>query len=45
MVPEFDANPTLIAILVLVIPSMLLGRICKQFGISEIIDFVIGGII
>ncbi len=45
MVLEFDAIPTLIGILVLVIPSMLLGRICKHFGISEIIGFVIGGII
>lgn len=45
MVTEFDAIPTLIGILVLVIPSMLLGKICKHFGISEIIGFVIGGII
>ena len=45
MVTEFDAIPTLVGILVLIIPSMLLGRICKHFGISEIIGFVIGGII
>ena len=45
MVTEFDAIPTLVGILVLVIPSMSLGRICKHFGISEIIGFVIGGII
>ena len=45
MVTEFDTIPTLVGILVLVIPSMLLGRICKHFGISEIIGFVIGGII
>ena len=45
MVTEFHAIPTLVGILVLVIPSMLLGRICKYFGISEIIGFVIGGII
>lgn len=44
MVTEFDAIPTLVGILVLVIPSMLLGRICKHFGISEIVGFVIGGI-
>ena len=31
--------------MVLVIPSILLGRICKHFGISEIIGFVIGEII
>jgi Kef-type K+ transport system membrane component KefB len=45
MVTEFDAIPTLVGILILVIPSMLLGRVCKHFGISEIIGFVIGGII
>ena len=45
MVTEFNAIPTLIGILVLVIPSMMLGRICKHFGISEIIGFVVGGII
>lgn len=45
MVTEFDAIPILIGILVLVIPAMLLGKICKHFGISEIIGFVIGGII
>jgi len=45
MVTEFDVIPTLVGILILVIPSMALGRICKHFGISEIIGFVIGGII
>ena len=45
MVSEFDAIPILVGILVLVIPSMLLGKICKHFGISEIIGFVVGGII
>ncbi|MCV0410740.1 cation:proton antiporter [Nitrosopumilus sp.] len=45
MVTEFDAIPTLVGILILVIPSILLGKICKHFGISEIIGFVIGGII
>jgi len=45
MVTEFDVIPTLVGILVLVIPSMILGRICKHFGISEIIGFVIGGVI
>jgi len=45
MVAEFDVIPTLVGILILVIPSMALGRICKHFGISEIIGFVIGGII
>ncbi|MDH3341204.1 MAG: hypothetical protein OEL84_07955 [Nitrosopumilus sp.] len=45
MVTEFDAIPTLADILVLIIPSMLLGRICKHFRISEIIGFVISGII
>ena len=45
MVTEFDAIPTLVGILILVIPSMLFGRICKHFGVSEIIGFVIGGIV
>jgi Kef-type K+ transport system membrane component KefB len=45
MIIEFDVIPTLVGILVLVIPSMMLGRICKHFGISEIIGFVVGGII
>ena len=45
MITEFDAIPTLVGILVLVIPSMLFGRICKHFGVSEIIGFVIGGIV
>ena len=45
MVTEIDAIPTLVGILVLVIPSMLFGRICKHFGISEIVGFVIGGIV
>ncbi|MGV7225466.1 MAG: cation:proton antiporter [Nitrosopumilus sp.] len=45
MLTEFDAIPTLVGILILVIPSMLLGRICKHFGVSEIIGFVAGGII
>jgi len=45
MVTEFDAIPTLVGILILVIPSMLFGKICKRFGVSEIIGFVIGGIV
>jgi len=45
MITEFNAIPTLVGILVLVIPSMLFGRICKHFGVSEIIGFVIGGIV
>ena len=45
MVTEFDAIPTIISILVLVIPAMLLGKLCSRFGISEIIGFVVAGII
>ena len=45
MITEFNAIPTLVAIIVLVIHSMLFGRICKHFGVSEIIGFVIGGIV
>jgi Kef-type K+ transport system membrane component KefB len=42
---EFDAIPTIIGILFIIIPSMLLGRLCVRIGVSEIIGFVIGGVI
>ena len=45
MVTEFDVVPTIIGILVIVIPSMLLGRLCARFRISEIFGFILGGII
>ena len=45
MVTEFDVIPTIIGILVIVIPSMLLGKLCSRFRISEIFGFIIGGII
>jgi Kef-type K+ transport system membrane component KefB len=45
MIPEFDVIPTIIGILFIVIPSMLLGKLCSRFGLSEIIGFVIGGVI
>ena len=41
----FDLIPTIIGILFIVIPSMLLGRLCARVGLSEIIGFVIGGVI
>ena len=44
MVSEFDVIPTIIGILFLVIPAMLLGKLCSRFKISEIIGFVIAGV-
>lgn len=45
MIFEFDVIPTIIGILFIVIPSMLLGRLCVRIGLSEIIGFVIGGVL
>ena len=45
MMFEFDVIPTIIGILFIVIPSMLLGKLCSRIGLSEIIGFVIGGVI
>lgn len=45
MFGEIDVVPTIIGILFIVIPSMLLGRLCTHFGVSEIIGFVIGGVV
>ncbi len=45
MISEIDVIPTIIGILFIVIPSMLLGRLCTRIGLSEIIGFVIGGVI
>ncbi|MFQ5440028.1 MAG: hypothetical protein ACE5DL_01045 [Nitrosopumilaceae archaeon] len=36
---------TIIGVLFIVIPSMFLGRFCAREGVSEIIGFVIGGIL
>ena len=44
MVTEFDVVPTIIGILFLVLPAMLLGRVCKHFKISEIVGFVLAGV-
>ena len=44
MVTEFDVIPTIIGVLFLVIPALLLGRVCSHFKIPEIIGFVIAGI-
>ena len=44
MVTEFDVIPTIIGILFLVLPAMLLGRVCKHFKISEIVGFVLAGV-
>jgi len=45
MLSELDVIPSIIGILVLVIPAMLLGKLCSHFRLSEIIGFVIAGII
>ncbi|HET6517958.1 MAG TPA: cation:proton antiporter [Nitrosopumilaceae archaeon] len=45
MVSEFDVIPTIIGVLFLVIPALLLGRLCSHFKISEVIGFVFAGII
>ncbi|WP_316504961.1 cation:proton antiporter [Nitrosopumilus sp.] len=45
MVSEFDVIPTIIGILFLVLPAMLLGRLCERFKIPEIIGFVVSGIL
>lgn len=45
MVSEFDVVPTVIGILFLVLPALLLGRLCSHFKISEIVGFVFAGII
>ncbi|MDH3276547.1 MAG: cation:proton antiporter [Nitrosopumilus sp.] len=41
----FDLIPTIIGLLFIVIPSMLLGRLCARAGLSEIIGFVVGGVL
>lgn len=45
MITEFDIIPTIIGILFLVLPAMLLGRLCSHFKISEVIGFVVAGVI
>ena len=45
MTYELDVIPTIVGILFMVIPSMLLGRLCAHIGLSEIIGFVMGGVI
>jgi Kef-type K+ transport system membrane component KefB len=45
LVSEFDVVPTIIGILFLVLPALLLGRLCSHFKIPEIIGFVFAGII
>ena len=45
MVLEFEVISEIIGILFIVIPSMVLGRLCARFGFSEIIGFVLGGVV
>ena len=42
---EFDVIPTIIGVLFLVLPALVLGRLCSHFKISEVIGFVFAGII
>ena len=45
MFGEADTILTIVGILFIVIPSMLLGKLCSHFGLSEIIGFVMGGVL
>ncbi len=45
MVSEFDVVPTIIGVLFLVLPALLLGRLCLHFKIPEIIGYVVAGMI
>ncbi|MDH3657916.1 MAG: cation:proton antiporter [Nitrosopumilus sp.] len=45
MVTEFDVVPTIIGVLFLVLPALVLGRLCSHFKISEVIGFVFAGVI
>ena len=45
MVSEFDVIPTIIGVLFIVLPSLALGKLCSHFKISEVIGFVVAGII
>jgi Kef-type K+ transport system membrane component KefB len=45
MVTEFDVIPTMIGILFMVLPAILFGKICKHFKISEIVGFVLAGVL
>lgn len=45
MFNEFEVIPSIIGILVLVIPALIFGKLCSHFKISEVIGFVIAGII
>jgi len=42
---EIDIVSTIIGILFIVIPSMFLGRLCARIGLSEIVGFVMGGVL
>lgn len=45
MFEDINVISTIVGILFIVIPSMLLGKLCSHFGLSEIVGFVIGGVI
>lgn len=45
MFTEIDVVSIIIGILFLVIPSMFLGKLCARIGLSEVLGFVIGGVL
>ena len=45
MFGEINVVSTIIGILFVVIPSMFLGRLCSHVGLSEVIGFVMGGVL
>lgn len=45
MVVESDVVPTIAGVLFLIIPAMLLGKVCSRFRIPEVIGFVVAGVI
>jgi Kef-type K+ transport system membrane component KefB len=42
---ELDIISTIVGILFVVIPSMVLGKLCARIGLSEIVGFVLGGVL
>lgn len=45
MFVELDIISTIVGILFVVIPSMVLGKLCARIGLSEIVGFVLGGVL
>ena len=45
MVSEFNVVPTIVGVLFLVLPALALGKLCSHFKISEVVGFVVAGVI